>query len=131
MQRKIWKEQLDSRLLDIQQLIAKATAALVNASDKLHRVMTALADPSTRVEHRNRRFVAGKETLAANGDVITLLGTAQQDRSYRRRCQLQPALPKDTCSIYSNVNFWDDVEKTVKIARKTHKLKSAHTGRQH
>ena len=41
---------LDSRLLNIQQLIAKATAALVNATDKLHSVTTALADPSARVE---------------------------------------------------------------------------------
>ena len=37
---------LDSTLLNIQQLIVKATAALVNATDKLHSVTTALADPS-------------------------------------------------------------------------------------
>ena len=81
---------LDSRLLNIQQLIAKATAALVNATDKLHSVTTALADPSARVEQGNMRFVeAANETLAANGDVIALLGTAQQELSYRRRYQLQ------------------------------------------
>ena len=127
---------LDSRLLNIQQLIAKATAALVNATDKLHSVTTALADPSARVEQGNMRFVeAANETLAANGDVIALLGTAQQELSYRRRYQLQPALPKDMGSICSNVNipitdklFGDDVEKAIKTARETYKIKSAHTG---
>ena len=97
---------LDSRLLNIQQLIAKATTALVNATDKLHSVTTALADPSARVEQGNMRFVeAANETLAANGDVIAMLGTAQQELSYRRRYQLQPALPKDMGSICSNVNI--------------------------
>ena len=41
---------LDSRLLNIQQVIANATVALVNATGKLHRVTTALADPSERVD---------------------------------------------------------------------------------
>ena len=84
------------------------------------------------------RFVeAANETLAANGDVIALLGTAQQELSYRRRYQLQPALPKDMGFICSNVNipitdklFGDDVEKAIKTARETYKIKSAHTGGQ-
>ena len=123
---------LNSRLLNIQQLIAKATTALVNATDKLHSVTTAC------MEQGNMRFVeAANETLTANGDVIAVLGTAQQELSYRRRYQLQPALPKDMGFICSNVNipitdklFGDDVEKAIKTARETYKIKSAHTGGQ-
>ena len=37
----------DAHLLNVQKLITTATAALVNASDQLHRVTTALADQST------------------------------------------------------------------------------------
>ena len=79
----------------------------------------ALADPSARVEQGNMRFVeVANETLAANGDVIALLGKAQQELSYRRRYQLQPALPKGMGPICSNVSILitdkllgDDVEK--------------------
>ena len=40
----------DAGLLNVQKLITTATSALVNASDQLHRVTTAFADQSTRVE---------------------------------------------------------------------------------
>ena len=43
--------------------------------------------------------------LASNGDVIALLGTAQQELSIRRRYQLQHALPKDMASLCSNENI--------------------------
>ena len=73
------------------------------------------------------------ETRAANGDVIALLGTAQQELSYRRRYQLQPALPKDMGSICSNVNisitdklFGDDVEKAIKTARDLQNQECSH-----
>ena len=74
----------DARLLNVQKLITTATATLVNASDQLHRVTTALADQSTRggEQPNPSRFVeAANEMLASNGDVIALLGTAQQELS--------------------------------------------------
>ena len=93
---------LDTRLLNIQKVIANATATLVNASQS---VTTAVADPSACVEQRNMRFVeVANETLAVNGDVIALLGTGQQELSYRWRHQLQPALPIDVGSMCSNNN---------------------------
>ena len=111
---------------------------MVNATDKLHSVTTALANTSARVEQGNMRFVeAASETLIANGDVIALLGTALQELSYRRRYPLQRALPKNMGSVCSNVNipitdklFGDDVEKAIKTARETYKIKSAQTGGQ-
>ena len=92
----------DARLLDVQKLITTATAALVNVSDQLHRVTTAFADQSTCGGEQTNpsRFVeAANEMLASNGDVIALLGTAQQELSICRRYQLQHALPKDMASL--------------------------------
>ena len=57
----------DARLLNVQKLITTATAALVNASDQLHRVTTAFADQSTRggEQPNPSRFVeAAYEMLA-------------------------------------------------------------------
>ena len=61
--------------------------------------------------------------LASNGDVIALLGTAQQELSIRRRYHLQHALPKDVASLCSNENisitdkpFDDDTDKAIKTA---------------
>ena len=118
----------DARLLNVQKLITTATATLVNASDQLHHVTTALADQSTRggEQPNPSRFVeAANEMLASNGDVIDLLGTAQQELSIRRRYQLQHALPKDTASLCSNENipitdkpFGDDADKSIKTAIK-------------
>ena len=78
---------LDSRLLNVQKLIAKATALRLMPSDKLHSLTFALADPWTtdlkisawaRLEERNLRFVvAASETLDANGGIIAVLCTAQ------------------------------------------------------
>ena len=82
------KGNLDRTSISVQKLITTATAALVNASDQRHRVITAFADQSTRgLEQPNpSRFVeAANEMLASNGDVIALLGTAQQQLSIRRR----------------------------------------------
>ena len=60
----------DARLLNVQKLIiTTATAALVNASDQLHRVTTALADQSTRggEQPNPSRFVeAANEMLASD-----------------------------------------------------------------
>ena len=99
----------DARLLNVQKLITTATAAaLVNASDQLHRVTTALVDQSTRGGEQPNlsRFVeANNEMLASNGYVIALLGTAQRELSIRRRYQLQHALPKDMASFCSNENI--------------------------
>ena len=130
----------DARLLDVQKLITTATAALVNASDQLHRVTTTFADQSTRggEQPNPSRFVeAANEMLASNGDVIALLGTAQQELSIRRRYQLQRALPKDTASLCSNENnpitgklFGDDADEAIKTARETFKIKNYHSGGQ-
>ena len=128
----------DARLLNVQKLIiTTATAALVNASDQLHRVTTALADQSTRGGEQPNlsRFVeAANEMLASNGDVIALLGTAQQELSIRRRYQLQHALPKDMASLCSTENipltdklFGDDADKAIKTARDTQVSKSRTT----
>ena len=88
----------DARLLNVQKLITTATTALVNASDQLHRVTTALADPSTRgggEQPNPSRFVeAANEMLASNGEGFALLGTAHQELSIRRQYHLQHALPK-------------------------------------
>ena len=78
----------DARLLTLHKLITTATAALVNASDQLHRVTTAFADQSTGggEQPNSLRFIeAANEMLASNGDVIALLGTAQQELSICRR----------------------------------------------
>ena len=101
---------------------------------------TALADQSTRggEQPNPSRFVeAANEMLASNGDVIALLGTAQQELSIRRRYHLQHALPKDVASLCSNENipltdklFGDDADKTIKTARETFKIKKYHSGGQ-
>ena len=126
----------DARLLNVQKLITTATATLVNASDQLHRVTTALADQSTRggEQPNPSRFVeAANEMLASNGDVIALLGTAQQQLSIRRRHHLQQALPKDMASLCSNENIpltdklGDDADKAIKTARDTQVSKSRTT----
>ena len=74
----------DARLLNLHKLITTATAALVTASVQLHRVTTAFADQATRGGEQPKplRFVkAANEMLTSNGDVIALLGTAQQELS--------------------------------------------------
>ena len=75
--------------------------------------------------------------LASNGDVIALLGTAQQELSIRRRYQLQHALPKDTALLCSNENipitdklFSDDADKAIKTAKETFKIKNYHSSGQ-
>ena len=75
--------------------------------------------------------------LASNGDVIALLGTAQQELSIRRRYKLQHALPKDTASLCSKENipitdkhFGDDADKAIKTAREAFKIKNSHSGGQ-
>ena len=106
-------------------------------SDQLHRVTTALADQSTRGGENTLRFVeTASEMLASNGDVIALLGTAQQELSIRRQYQLQHALP-NTASLCSNENipitdklFGDDSDKAIKTARETFKIKNYHSGGQ-
>ena len=128
----------DARLLNVQKLITTATATLVNASDQLHHVTTALADQSTRggEQPNPSSFVeAANELLASNGEVIALLGTAQQELSIRRRYQLQNALPKDMASLCSNENipiidkfFGDDADKAIKTARETFKIKTYNSG---
>ena len=129
-----------TRLLNIQKLIMTATAALVNASDQLHHVTTAFADQSMcgREQSNSSRFIeAANEMLASNGDVIALLGTAQQEPSIRRQYQLQHALPKDMASLCSNENipitdklFGDDADIAIKTARETFKIKNYHSGGQ-
>ena len=126
----------DTRLLSVQKLIAKATAALVNASNNMPRVTTALADPSPHREQNPLRFVeAANETLATNGDVIALPGTAQQELSVCRKYQLPHTLPKDMAALCSNENipvtdklFGDDVDKAIKTARENFKIKNYHLG---
>ena len=117
-----------------------ATAALVNASDQLHHVTTAFADQSMcgREQSNSSRFIeAANEMLASNGDVIALLGTAQQELSIRRQYQLQNTLPKDMASLCSNENipitdklFGDDADKAIKTARETFKIENYHSGGQ-
>ena len=124
----------DVRLVNVQKLITTATTTLVNASDQLHHMTMALADQSTRGGDQPYplRFVeAANEMPASNGDVIALLGTAQQELSIRRRYKLQHALPKDTASLCSKENipitdkrFGDDADKAIKTARETFKIKN-------
>ena len=130
----------DAHLLNVQKLITTATVAFVNVSDQLQCMTTVFADQSTRggEQPNPSRFVeAANEMLASNGDVTTLLGTAQQELSIRRRYQLQHALPTDTASLCSNENipitdklFGDDADKAIKTARETFKIKNYHSGGQ-
>ena len=120
----------DAHLLNVQKLITTATAALVNASDQLHRVTTALADQSTRggEQPNPSRFVeAASEMLASNGDVIALLGTAQQELSIRRRYQLQHALPKDMAMKTSHLLTSFSVMMPIKQSKQQERLSKSRT----
>ena len=121
----------DTRLENVQKLLSGAAAALVNASHKLHtRIGTASAEVS-----RREFAAAANEILTASGDVIALLGTAQQELSYRRRFQLQSALPRDMASICINDSipvtdklFGGDIDKAIRTARETFRLKNTQAG---
>ena len=121
----------DTRLENVQKLLSGAAAALVNASHKLHtRIGTASAEVS-----RREFAAAANEILTASGDVIALLGTAQQELSYRRRFQLQSALPRDMASICINDSipvtdklFRGDIDKAIRTARENFRLKNTQAG---
>ena len=116
----------DARIENIQKLVSRASAAILGASDKLH---ARIGEASAEVPRRE--FVsAANEMLTACGEAIALLGTAQQELSYRRRYQLLSALPKDMASICGNETipitdklFGGDVEKDIRTAREKYKAK--------
>ena len=127
----------DAHLLNVQKIITTATAALVNASDQLNGMSAVFTDqamcdgeqlnPSCSVE-------AANDMLASSGDIIALLGMAEQELSIRRQYQLQHALPKDMASLCSNENipiidklFSDDANKAIKTATETFKIKNYHS----
>ena len=124
----------DAHLLNVQKIITTATAALVNASDQLNGMTAVFTDqamcdgeqlnPSCFVE-------AANEMLASSGDIIALLGMAEQELSIRRQYQLQHALPKDMALLCSNENipiidklFSDDANKAIKTVRQTSKSRT-------
>ena len=124
----------DAHLLNVQKIITTATAALVNASDQLNGMSAVFTDqamcdgeqlnPSCSVE-------AANDMLASSGDIIALLGMAEQELSIRRQYQLQHALPKDMASLCSNENipiidklFSDDANKAIKTVRQTSKSRT-------
>ena len=75
--------------------------------------------------------------LVSNGNIIALLGMAQQELSICRPYQLQHALPKDMASLCSNENIpitdkhvSNDANKAIKTAREAFKIKNSHSGGQ-
>ncbi|XP_070184990.1 uncharacterized protein [Littorina saxatilis] len=129
--------QNDTRLLNVQKLISKSTAALVTATSKLHTFTKegCTDNSSSTVTVESTKFRAELNgMLSACGDVICLLGTAQQELSIRRKYQLARVLPKDMAAICTNEHlpsrdmlFGGDIEKAIKGAKENYKMKTPHT----
>ena len=115
----------DTKLHNVQSVLAKATAGILIITEKLHSLATSTSlaaaentkvDPESIVSETN-------EMLAFNGDAIALLWNAQQELSTRTRFSLQSAFSKEIASLCqskippSSTLFVDDTDRLVKSAR--------------
>ena len=116
---------MDTKLHNVQSVLAKAAAGILVITEKLHALATSASlavaentkvDPDSLLDQTN-------QMLAFNGDIIALLGNAQQDLLSRRRFSLQSSFPKEVASLCqakipaSNLLFGDDTDRLVKSAR--------------
>ena len=118
-------KRVDTKLHNVQSVLAKAAAGILVVTEKLHTLKTSASlavaentktDPDSLLDQTN-------QLLAFNGDVIALLRNAQQELSSRRRFSLQSSFPNETASLCqaripaSNLLFGDDTDRLVKSAR--------------
>ena len=89
-------KRVDTNLHTVQSLLTKAVAGILVITEKLHTLATCASlavaentkvDPDSLLDQTN-------QMLAFNGDVVALLGNAQQELSSRRRFSLQSSFPK-------------------------------------
>ena len=118
----------DNRLVDIQSLIATATAALSKLTNELN-------DQVARSKEQKEMEMANK-VIKTNGEVFAILGLAQQELSQRRRFEIGKSLPKDVAGIAtatiktgSETLFGQDVENLMKNARESYKAMASRVGR--
>ena len=123
----------DSRLVNVQTLIAKATAAAVNSAQSLQAASQKLlsVDSKSFADVKRQNIEAANETLRGLKDITAFLGTAQQELSARRRFQLMRALPKEWASICTNEAipvdehlFGGDVLKHIGNAKECYKARA-------
>ena len=116
----------DNRLVDVQNLIATATAALIKQTNDLNEQVSA--------QNPKEKELANK-VIKTNGDIFAVLGMAQQELSQRRRFEISKSLPKDIASIAtaqiqtgSDTLFGYDVERLIRNARDSYRA-AAHNNR--
>ena len=118
-------KRVDTKLHNVQSVLAKATAGILLITEKLHSLATSTslaAAEDTKVDPHSI-LSQTNEMLAFNGDVIALLGNAHQELSTRRRFSLQSAFPKEIASMCqakipaSSLLFGDDTDRLVKSAK--------------
>ena len=118
-------KRVDTKLHNVQSVLAKAAAGILVITEKLHTLKTSASlavaentktDPDSLLDQTN-------QMLAFNGDIIALLGNAQQDLLSRRRFSLQSSFPRELASLCharipaSNLLFGDDTDRLEKSAR--------------